>query len=227
MRDTPLPHSHTLTPQGWGCEIDAHFRIPGIAAQPREAFEVLWGQTVEQTFAGVRGFTPNPAAHALIQALTLARPAPGRRLQPLHEGAVEVLRRGGTAGTLRLAVELQAHGALQNELRTVFTAEQVPAEPPPNDWVWLSQPNPARVYAQVVKATPWRQKPSVLWKIVISAGHGASARQRWLTRLVRGAGQLFAPRRAKAAGGQHRQPPGQTNNAAEPAQQRQHRDQRE
>ena len=225
MRDTLLPHSHTLVPQAWGCEIDAHFRIPGIAAQPSEAFEVLWRQTVEQTFAGVRGFTLNPAAHALIQALTLARPAPGGRLQPLHDGAVEVLRRGGTANTLRLAVDLRAHGALQNELRAVFTADEGPAEPPPNDWVWLSQPNPARVYAQVVKATPWRQKPSVLWKVIVSAGQGASAQRRWLARLIRGAGQLFAPRRPPTAtGGQHHRSLGQSDNAAQARQPRSRRD---
>ena len=224
MRDTPLPHSHTLVPQTWGCEIDAHFRIPGIAAQPQDAFESLWSQTVERTFAGVRGFTPNPAAHALIQALTLARPAPGAKAQPLHEGAVEVLRRGATDATLRLAVELQAHGALQKELRAVFTAEQVPVAPPPNDWVWLSQPNPARVYAEVLKATPWRQKPSVLWKIV-STGQGASARQRWSARLIRGVGQLFAPGRSLRPRSQPRRSSGQSSNAAKATQRRQRPDQ--
>lgn len=198
MDGTLLPHSHTLTPESWGCEIDAHFRIPGIAVSPDRSFEILWEQAEERAFAGVQGFTPNVAAHALLQALTLARPTPGGVGQSPYESAVEALRRG-TDASLRLAVELRAHGALQEELRAAFPASQVSAEPVPDDWVWLAQPNPARVYLHLLRATPWGQKPAVLWKILISAGAGRSGCHGLLLRWFRGVRQLITSNRERSA----------------------------
>lgn len=165
MEGTPIPHSKTLSPPDWGCEIDIHIRYPGIEVDPDTAFRLLWEHAEELSFGGVRGFTLSIPAHAVIQALTLARPLSGSPMPEGKEATAAVLRLGGSEA-LRLAICLHAHGALQEELSMAFPHEVIPYAAIPPDWAWLSQPNPARAYLAMIRAMPPRLRPVVIWKII-------------------------------------------------------------
>lgn len=196
-----LFHSHTLRPAVWGCEIDTHVRYPGVTRPPSEAFETLWEASETMEFAGVPARVPSRAAHAVIQALTLVRPSPGRTIAiAVREAAIEVLRTGGS-DSLRFAERLGATGALSSELRSAFPEAAIPDSPSPPEWSWLAQPNPARVYLGMLRTIPWQQRPKLLWLILTrrhnehladqKSGTGASDNtESTLSRWRRGLSQL-------------------------------------
>ncbi|WP_162903769.1 nucleotidyltransferase family protein [Leucobacter sp. wl10] len=182
---TPAPHSHTLLPIGWGCEIDVHVRYPGITIPSSTAFDLLWQHSEERFFAGVGGRTPTKAAHALIQGLTIVRPVPGRGRPRTgaNPNAVEVLRAGGEQ-TLSLAIELGSHGALADELKVAFPGTGIPKKKIPAEFVWLSQANHALLYLRMLQTVPLRDKPLLFWKVIshrrsLAEGGRETLIQRW------------------------------------------------
>ncbi|MCK2035918.1 nucleotidyltransferase family protein [Microbacterium sp. SSW1-49] len=192
MSGTPLPHSVTLTPQSWGCEIDVHFRYPGIGVDPHESFAKLWEAAEQRSFAGIDGYTPATHAHALIQALTLARPSAGLERTGRHGESASVLKKGGVE-VLRLADQLDAVGALQREFASAFPESDVSSARPPDEWIWLSQPNPALTYLHMLRSVPLRDKASVLWKILVSRRPTAdNRRESLIRRWSRGLTQLLS-----------------------------------
>ncbi|MEV4666441.1 hypothetical protein [Microbacterium sp. LWO12-1.2] len=204
MSGTPLPHSTTMAPESWGCEIDVHFRYPGIGVDPQASFDRLWSCAEQRSFAGVVGFTLATHAHALIQALTLARPAAGHVQTARYSESAAVLKKGGPE-TLRLADELGAVGALRQELVSAFPEENVSSARPPDEWIWLSQPNPALTYLYMLKSVPVRRKPAVLWKILISRRLMSEDRQESLIRRWnRGIRQLISRPSASVRGSRPR-----------------------
>lgn len=189
MAGTAITHAYTLLPDSWGCEIDVHVRIPGIASDAADVFDVLWSNSEPRNFAGIPACTVSPQAHAVLYALNLVRPVPGQPLRGTNAEAVRALQQGGV-DSLRLAIAVDASGALRRELLEAFKSEHVPFAAPPPDWKWLSQSNPARVYFMMLRSLPWRARPRVLWRI-ISWGGDTSHRERGAYRLARGIRQLL------------------------------------
>lgn len=61
-------HSHTAYHPQWGCDIDIHFRFPGLDADPSAAFEVLDRDCSVHRFAGVPAKVPARAGMLVVQA---------------------------------------------------------------------------------------------------------------------------------------------------------------
>lgn len=162
-------HSRTLTPEGWGCEIDVHFRFPGIGADPHATLAVLQESADSYLFAGTRGLVPAKAVHAILMALHFLRPTPGQAIDPSAEArAVKALSAGGQIPVVRAALELQSIDVLRPQLIAAFPGIDLPLVGGgiPNDWAWRLQPTRLGFYREVLKSMPLCQRASALWKAV-------------------------------------------------------------
>lgn len=167
FREFPqLIHSYTVRPEGWGCEVDIHVRYPGVAREPAAAFEALWAMSENRVYAGVEVRVPKVPAHAVIQALTLARPdrIVRKNASDRTDAVDEVLRAGGP-GTAEFAHQVGAIGALGENLARVYPDAGVgPAEPPP-DWKWRGNSSKLGYMLSLLDAVPWHRRPLLAWRI--------------------------------------------------------------
>lgn len=62
-------HSRTFLHDAWPCDIDVHRYFPGMLADPSEAFEALWAEKTQLTFASQRCDVPNRIGNVIILAL--------------------------------------------------------------------------------------------------------------------------------------------------------------
>lgn len=164
----PTYHSVTLKPPAWACEIDLHFRFPGIGVSDDRAFERLLSGAEVRTFAGVSGNVPDPSMHALIFALHLLRPTPGAHVPPAAvDGAIRAVQKAG-AVTIQAAIDLGTVDVLRPVLESAFPEERLPADGGgiPLDWQWRTEPNRARYHLAVLRSLPWRERPSALRRII-------------------------------------------------------------
>lgn len=107
------PHSHSLINAQWPCDIDLHFRYPGIESP--DAFDALWSHRETVVLAGVEVQTLNRIANALIMALHCLRaPYLARHsyeldqltLRLTSEDYTELLALAGATGSQRALVPL-------------------------------------------------------------------------------------------------------------------------
>ncbi|MGB4779256.1 hypothetical protein [Microbacterium sp.] len=168
-------HSLTLEPTEWGCEIDIHYRFPGIGVSPATAFSVLADTAQEYEFAGVRTLAPARPAGAVLSALHTLRPEPGvfrPGTQPPE--AVAVLRAGG-AQTFGVAERLGAVPVLWDALAAAFPGASLPGDMGklPAEWKRRLAPSAAAYHLTFVRSLPWSQRPGatirVLWPSVRKA----------------------------------------------------------
>lgn len=204
--DLPINHSLTVGPiAGWGCEIDVHRRLPGLALSDGDAFQTVRAHSEPATFAGVRVAVPRRELNAALSALHTMRPEVGIGTKPGAEAeAVAVLRSGGP-GALRAVREIDALRALQAVLPQAFPDESVDGGGEPRDWYWRGEPDKAHSYFVALKQVPWHRRPAIVFRLVwpksdvaiaSSRLRGDSARGLFWARLVRLKHGLSALRRA-------------------------------
>ncbi len=161
---------HSVTAQGseWGCEVDIHFRFPGIGIDPSSAFCEIRRTGEPRQFAGVNSQVPNRASHAIIYALHLIRPSPGTRVPDRYvQAATDTLRLVGTEA-IKSAVSLGSIDVLRELLTRGLPTACIPDEGPgiPADWEWRLAPNRARYHLAVLRSLPWRERPRGLKRIL-------------------------------------------------------------
>lgn len=148
---TPVGHSATLSPTGWGCQIDVHRRMPGITFDDESAFELVAADTVSVRMAGIPVLVPSRTSHAVIAALHAARPEIGRRRETDSPSpvAVDLLQR--LSDPVSACRRLGAVPALRRELDLCRPGVTLADDGVPRDWLWRAQPDRARAYAAALR----------------------------------------------------------------------------
>ncbi len=104
---SPFGHAQTYRHDVWGY-LDLHRMFPGIELDPATAFDALWAQRAERSFAGVACAVPSETAQALILLLNSARSPSAADLELLWTDAAGERRDDIT----RLALSMRAEVAL-------------------------------------------------------------------------------------------------------------------
>lgn len=190
---TPVPHSITMTPGTWGCEIDVHRRMPGLTLDDSSAFAAVADACLPTRYAGATISVPAPDVHAVLAAINEVRPAIGVRGRSRDTAAAARGILTAVEGTVDRARELGAVPVLHDELVRAFGPESVDgAGAAPRDWLWRTRPDTTRAYLAALRAVPLRQRPRVFARVLWPDDEVALAS-------ARRAGDLTDdPRRARA-----------------------------
>ncbi|MFB3978848.1 nucleotidyltransferase family protein [Microbacterium proteolyticum] len=208
-RGTSVHHTATMTPPSWGCEIDVHRRIPGLALDDEDAFAIASRWRTVVTYAGVDVAIPRRDTHAVLAAVHAVRPeiGAGARSAAASHSASAML--AAAEGSAERACELGAVPVLRAELAGLLPDEILDAHAGgrPRDWQWRGARNRAVAYWRALGEEPWLVRLRVLWRFVwppddialASARQAADASTnpnivRW-RRLLRGARGLLPHRR--------------------------------
>jgi hypothetical protein len=166
-RGTPVPHSITMTPGTWGCEIDVHRRMPGLTLDDTTAFETVAGACLDMLYAGATVSLPAPDVHAVLAAVNEVRPAIGARGRSRATTAAAIRILTAVEGTAHRARELGALPALHDELVRAFGPGAVDEEEAaPRDWDWRTRPDTTRAYLAALRAVPLRQRPRIFVRLL-------------------------------------------------------------
>lgn len=170
----PLKHSVTLQPGSWGCEVDVHYDLPGIARSGMEAFTILREWSEPLTFASTTVAVPTAPPHAVIFALHAMRPSVGDpAAHPASEQIAQCLNRAG-ADTISAAQQLRADAALAPVLSIAFPAEfTTPDYEPPLNWRWRMQRTRVRAYATVIAEIPAVDRVRFVLRLLWPKNHAA------------------------------------------------------
>ncbi|MFT4050811.1 MAG: hypothetical protein QM677_01025 [Microbacterium sp.] len=168
-------HSVTLVPPEWGCEIDVHYRYPGVGAAPHEAFSVLCATAETHEFGGVRVLAPSRTLGAIISALHAVRPDPKwRRGENSRATAVLTLRRVGE-GCIADAERWGALAALADLVAEAFPDVLLPKDlgPLPDDWIRRQASSAFAYHVAVLRSLPWRERPRAMLRAIWPSARAA------------------------------------------------------
>lgn len=165
---TPVPHSTTMSPETWGCEIDVHRRVPGLTLDDASAFEAVSASCMTMEYAGTEVRIPSRDVHAVLAAVNVVRPAIGERGRSVDASTAAVRMLTAAGGTLGSARALGAVPALRRELTEVFGAEATAgsAASTPRDWHWRGRPDTAHAYLAALRTLPILRRPRALVRLL-------------------------------------------------------------
>jgi hypothetical protein len=187
---TAIPHSRTLIPGEWGCEIDVHTRFPGMTVEPAAAFDHVLRTAEVRTFAGNQALVPARAVHAVIYGLHELRPVSGRSHD--EDSQERTTRAFDVAGVATIAAveQLGAGYVLGDALRRSFPSADLSrlSVVEPSDWRWRSIASVPRRQLAALRMIPVGQRPRVLFRLLWPA---ADASQRTREAAAEGAANLL------------------------------------
>lgn len=173
-------HSVTLEPGRWGCEIDVHFRFPGMGATPDRAFACLEDSAQSMTFAGVASKVPGVAEHAVLLSLHGVRPTPGNPVLPsAWDAAAATLLKAGSS-VIGSAAAFEALPALRPALATAYPGLDLSGctDRLPSDWRYRSAKSTAAYHLLVLRSLRWRERPRAFCQVVWPSTGAARASAR-------------------------------------------------
>lgn len=168
-------HSVTLRHDRWPNDLDVHGEFPGL---PEAAFEVLWSYRQPVTIAGQRCWMPDRWSSVVIWALHSLRSSSeqerhGRELATVVEAVLPGLSRYERDVLAGRIVGLGATAALLTTpgFAELLAERNVPVAANP-DWERrLDQASQLTPWVQVLKESPARERPLVLWKALWPSVH--------------------------------------------------------
>ena len=165
---TAVHHTATMTPPGWGCEIDVHRRVPGLALDDEQAFEAVARRCTAVVYAGVEVAVPRRDTHAVLAAVHAVRPEIGAGARSAAASTAAATMLAAAAGSAERACELGAVPVLRAELSGLLPAEVLDAHASarPHDWHWRGEPNTVRAYWHALRDEPASVRLRVLWRFV-------------------------------------------------------------
>jgi hypothetical protein len=154
------PHSVTLYSARWPCDIDLHFRFPGMEGEWGDVFDFLWARRTAVEVARRRIAVPSPGDHLGILLLNelRSRSDGSARLEEVRSLA---LRRPGEL--LDFARGTGAVGPLRPVLELVPESAGLVYPRLSRNWRWhtrTSSDAARRIIA--VLQSPWREKPRLI-----------------------------------------------------------------
>ncbi|WP_396643835.1 nucleotidyltransferase family protein [Microbacterium sp.] len=167
-RGTSVHHTATMTPGGWGCEIDVHRRIPGLALDDAEAFDAVARRSETVVYAGVELSIPRADVHAVLAAVHAVRPEIGAGPRSAVASATAVALLAAAVGSGERACELGAVPVLATELAGLLPADTIARHRDglPRDWAWRAAPDRVRAYWRALQGEDLPKRIRVLWRFV-------------------------------------------------------------
>lgn len=160
-------HSHSLINTSWPCDIDLHFRYPGM--ESGDAFEALWERRQKFRVAGVDVWTPDRIGNALVMALHGLRAPWIERHSAELALLAERLTDEDFTEILKLAARTHSQRALLPLLQSAEQSFRVlPTWPPMSDeWVIRTtiSSNVARRW-HYWSSLPIRRRIPLIWEAV-------------------------------------------------------------
>lgn len=166
-RGTSVHHTATMTPHGWGCEIDVHRRFPGLTLADADALAIVLRDAEPMRFAGVEIRVPRADTHAVLAAVHAVRPVigAGPRTRATSDTAALLLARA--PGSLDRARELGAVGVLRDELAPLAPPGSLDGDHGvPRDWAWRAESSRARAYWAALRGEPPTTRARLLLRFV-------------------------------------------------------------
>lgn len=161
-------HSLTLYHADWPCDVDLHYRYPGMETDARTSFEYMWKSTIPWRAAGHEIRIPNAALAICLLALhDLRSPWSAksqRELESLHSRTPESLKDSLVA----IAMQTGSLAALRPFLTRRF-GEDLVSEwgQPSREWrIRTSVQTPASARALSLMQAKWWQRPKMLIEAV-------------------------------------------------------------
>ncbi|ALS57900.1 nucleotidyltransferase family protein [Rathayibacter toxicus] len=159
------PHSVTMYSPNWPCDIDLHFRFPGIEADWDEAFDFLWARRETVELAHQRLSVPRSGDHLAILLLNELRnvdtssefPHLRQRALERADDVLDFVGGTGSAAPLRPVLELMPQSA-----GLIYPR-------PSTNWRWhtrTTSDSARRIIAIVY--SPWREKPALIWHSIFA-----------------------------------------------------------
>lgn len=170
-------HSVALVHDGWPNDIDVHWEFPGL---PEDSFEVLWNTRTQVSLAGSRCAIPDRPSAIVLWALHSLR---GTDLQARHREELAQLTDGVLPGLSEVQRQL-----LRSRIVALGAAPVLRDAPGFGDLLngvdaasdaavaasWqrkMAQSHELTPWFQVLRDTPPRQRPWVLWQAVWPTSH--------------------------------------------------------
>lgn len=156
------PHSVTMYSPHWPCDIDLHFRFPGIEAPLEVAFDFLWSRRETVEIAHRQITVPASGDHLGILVLNELRasavPGDSARLHEIRDRALQRPR-----DVLDFAVGTGSIGPLRPVLELMPESAGIVYPPLSRNWRWhtrTTSDSARRIIA--VLQSPWREKPRLV-----------------------------------------------------------------
>lgn len=163
---SPFPsHSLTLYNKQWPCDIDIHFRIPGMEAPVQTAFEAVWSRRQQHYLAGFPIHVPSTESSRLILALHSLRSLESYR-EPAEYDYLAAQNIEDLEEFQHLATQTDAVSALKPFLvdvgiATLFKTNRAPSD----EWLYLSSPKSnADKRIDIILNSPLQQFPRAIWR---------------------------------------------------------------
>ncbi|GAA3672697.1 hypothetical protein GCM10023081_08790 [Arthrobacter ginkgonis] len=172
-------HSVTAYHPHWPCDIDVHFRFPGLDADPAAAFAALERGSGTHRFAGVEAPVPPRGGLVLIQAVHALRNlhTDSHHMTNARADYDFLLGRGESAPVLPAWEELTplldgtgAWAAMEPFLRDAYPEQAAGVSFPAasEDWIRRTFSSYGSTHKLVLLArAPWREKPRILWRSLV------------------------------------------------------------
>lgn len=162
---TPVNHSVTLEPCQWGCQIDAHRRLPGLTLRDEAAFRVLMTRVVQIEFSSVQAKVPDVAANSVLLGVHALRPEIGQAVSShAADTSMSALLVGGDRAA-DFAGSIGAVAVLAEVLSRAFPERDFHPEGVPFDWRWRARPTKVAAYLTALRMLPPRRRPLMLWRL--------------------------------------------------------------
>ena len=165
------PHSISMIHDDWACDIDVHFRFPGIGLPDTEAFEHLWEHSDQMDFAGVACQVANPAFNAVISALHSLRPTTENGLTDSRLGSElpELVDRTPHLATeiAQLAIDLKCAAAIEEFLIQIAPDIKIEGQAVAPDWKLASdETTPLGLWLHSLRRASMRQRLRIIARLV-------------------------------------------------------------
>jgi hypothetical protein len=157
-------HSTSLFHWSWPCDIDVHFRFPGLEQEPETAFEVLWRK--REYYRQCQSDLPQPGREAglLILALHCLRSSWVRRHRDEYDGLIETARTMDPDAVLAQARELGALACARPFLEAAYgSGLDVEWGQPSAEWQFrttVASPHARRLL--VLRSGSWKQRRRII-----------------------------------------------------------------
>lgn len=158
-------HSVQLTHSHLGLEVDIHYRYPGFATLPSEAFEALWARRRARVFAAVECPATDGVSAYLIELLHLARDPDMRRARLRALLAYSDVPRGEL---IRLVRDTGAVGSVAPYLPDAVGASGTDTFVVDDRWALRAAIGRATAAPAVFELSraPWRRRPGIIWRLM-------------------------------------------------------------
>lgn len=189
-------HSRTLFHPQWPCDIDIHFRFPGMEAEATECFEAMWRSTERSEVGGHLIPVPSRRLAVCLLALHALRTPWIPQSQADLDFLIGLGLDAEKDGLLSTAAETECRAALHPFFSRISGNDQLNGTPPvSNEWKMrtLSRaPGSARIISLL--EAPFHRWPTIIFRATFPSRETLLAKDLYADLSLRGRSRLYIRR---------------------------------